>query len=73
MNKTTNTHTPNYKSYGIGAVADTTDFITWRHLYGFEAVLMLITGVIYCFMSPDLVQVLPRVRPLNVLKMFGGT
>lgn len=58
--------------YTIGAIADTTDFITWRHLYGFEAVLMLITGILYCFIDPKLIQVLPRVRPLNVFKVFGG-
>jgi hypothetical protein len=43
--------------YGVGAVAEITNFITWRHLYGTEAVLMLVCGCMYCFMSPELVQV----------------
>eukprot|EP00615_Pteridomonas_danica_P012260 CAMPEP_0114340450 /NCGR_PEP_ID=MMETSP0101-20121206/8383_1 /TAXON_ID=38822 ORGANISM="Pteridomonas danica, Strain PT" /NCGR_SAMPLE_ID=MMETSP0101 /ASSEMBLY_ACC=CAM_ASM_000211 /LENGTH=580 /DNA_ID=CAMNT_0001473713 /DNA_START=142 /DNA_END=1885 /DNA_ORIENTATION=+ len=58
--------------YIVGAIADATNFITWRHLYGFEAVLMLITGISYLFISPELIQVLPRVRPLNIFKIFGG-
>jgi len=58
--------------YGVGAVAYTTNFITWRHLYGCEAGLMLVCGCGYCFMHPQLIQVSARVRPLNLLKRCGG-
>ena len=43
--------------YGVGAAANVYDVITWRHLYGTEAALMLVCGSMYCFMSPKMIQV----------------
>lgn len=43
--------------YGVGAAANVYDVITWRHLYGTEAALMLVCGFMYCFMSPKMIQV----------------
>jgi hypothetical protein len=43
--------------YGVGAAASTYDVMTWRHLYGTEAALMLVCGAMYCFMSPKMIQV----------------
>jgi len=59
--------------YGVGAWASTSKAITWRHLYGTEAIFMLGCGITYCFMSPQLIQVTAKVRPLNLLKAFGGS
>lgn len=55
--------------YGLGALADVTHFITWRHLYGGEAVLMLICGIVYNFISPSLVQVGSKIRPFYFFKV----
>lgn len=43
--------------YCVGAAADTTGFVSWRHLYGFEGATMVFCGAVCIFMDPRLVQV----------------
>ena len=60
--------------YVVGAVADTTHFVSWRHLYGFEGFMMVACGVVCIFMDPQLVQVSKRVVPLALsgTRVFSG-
>jgi hypothetical protein len=46
--------------YGVGATASLDATASWQYYYGAEALLMLLCGVLYCFIDPALIQVVLR-------------
>jgi MFS family permease len=48
--------------YTVGAVATVDSTLGWQYYYGLQAVLMLLCGIMYCFIDPALIQVSDNTR-----------
>ena len=58
--------------YVVGAIADSTRFVSWRHLYAFEGAMMCACGVVSMFFDRDLLQVSRFVVDLEIPTPCGG-